>query len=161
MNLLVIAAQSYEDFYDMMYEIFAGKFAGIVLLGMVVISLVCQIRVKTTFSKYNKVRTVNGMTADMVARQILDMNGLYNIQIVRVSGNLTEHYDPRSCTVALSDSTYGNATVGAIGVAAHECGHAIQHNKNYAPIKLRQALYPVVSFCSNTWIWILLIGSML
>ena len=158
MTLLAIFAENSDEFYDLMYEIFAGRFAGIVLIGMVIISLICQIRVKTTFSKYNQVRTVNGITADMVARQILDMNGLYNIQIVRVSGSLTDHYDPRSNTVALSDTTYGNATVGAIGVAAHECGHAVQHAKGYGPIRLRQALYPVVNFCSKAWIWILLIG---
>lgn len=156
--MFLIAAEETVTFYDVVYEIFAGRFAGLVLLGMIILSFYCQIKVKTTFSKYNRVRTISGTTAGTVARQILDMNGLYNVQIMRVSGELTDHYDPRTNTVALSDSTYDNATVGAIGVAAHECGHAIQYANGYTPIKIRQALYPVVSFCSGAWIWILMIG---
>ncbi|MBO6302420.1 MAG: zinc metallopeptidase [Ruminiclostridium sp.] len=125
---------------------------------MIIFSLICQVRVKSTFSKYNRIRTVSGATADTVARQILDMNGLYNVQIMHVPGQLTDHFDPRSNIVALSDSTYGNATVGAIGVAAHECGHAIQYANNYTPIKLRQTIYPLVNFCSGAWFWVLTIG---
>ena len=145
--MFLMAAEQSASFYDIVYEIFAGRFAGLVLIGMVIFSLICQVRVKTTFGKYNMVRTISGVTADMVARQILDMNGLYNVQIMHVAGNLTDHYDPRTNVVALSDSTYGNATVGAIGVAAHECGHAIQY-----------ARYPAVSFCSSAWFWVLAIG---
>ena len=156
--MFIIAAEEASSFYNTMYDIFAGRFAGLVLIGMVIFSFICQINVKSTFSKYNNVRTISGTTADVVARQILDMNGLYNVQIMRVAGNLTDHYDPRSNVVALSDSTYGNATVGAIGVAAHECGHAIQYAKGYTPIKIRQAIYPVVNFCSNMWFWVLMIG---
>ena len=143
---------------DLIYDVIAGRWSGLVLIGMVIFSLFCQINVKSTFSKYNRVRTVNGATAAQVARQILDMNGLYNVQIMRVAGNLTDHYDPRSNVVALSDSVFGSPTVGAIGVAAHECGHAIQYAKGYTPIKIRQAIYPVVSFCSNAWFWVLAIG---
>lgn len=153
-----MAAEQQVSFYEMMYDIFAGKFAGFVLIGMFIFALICQIKVKSTFSKYNKVRTVSGATADTVARQILDMNGLYNVQIIRVAGNLTDHYDHRTNTIALSDSTFGQPTVGAIGVAAHECGHAIQYAKGYAPIRARQAIYPVVSFCSGAWLWVLMIG---
>lgn len=155
---MLTAAQQQNDFYDIVYEIFAGRFAGIVLIGMIVLSLICQIKVKTTFSKYNQVRTVSGATAAEVARQILDMNGLYNVQIMRVSGELTDHFDPRQNVVALSDSTFNNPTVGAIGVAAHECGHAIQYATGYTPIKLRQTIYPLVSICSGAWMWILMIG---
>ena len=156
--MFLMAAEQSASFYDIVYEIFAGRFAGLVLIGMVIFSLICQVRVKTTFGKYNMVRTISGVTADMVARQILDMNGLYNVQIMHVAGNLTDHYDPRTNVVALSDSTYGNATVGAIGVAAHECGHAIQYARGYTPIKIRQAIYPAVSFCSSAWFWVLAIG---
>lgn len=156
--LLAAAEQQQTNFYDVVYDIFAGRFAGLVLIGMIVFSLICQIKVKSTFSKYNQVRTVSGTTAAEVARQILDMNGLYNVQIMHVAGNLTDHFDPRTNVVALSDSTFDNPTVGAIGVAAHECGHAIQHATGYTPIKIRQALYPAVSFCSGAWVWVLMIG---
>jgi len=143
---------------DMLYDVFAGRWSGFLLWGMIIFSLICQIRVKSTFSKYNSVRTVSGATAAEVARQILDMNGLYNVQIMRVAGNLTDHYDPKTNVVALSDSTFNNPTVGAVGVAAHECGHAIQHAAGYTPIKIRTALYPAVSFCSSAWFWVLAIG---
>jgi len=143
---------------DLIYDVFAGRWSGFVLWGMVIFSLICQIRVKSTFSRYNMVRTVSGATAAEVARQILDMNGLYNVQIMRVAGNLTDHYDPRTNVVALSDSTFNNPTVGAVGVAAHECGHAIQHAVGYTPIKIRTALYPAVSFCSAAWFWVLAVG---
>ena len=156
----MIAAEEFS-MYDTLYEILAGRFSGLVLWGMIIFSLICQIKVKTTFSKYDRIRTVSGMTADMVARQILDMNGLYNVQIMRISGHLTDHFDPRSNVIALSDSTYGKSTVGAIGVAAHECGHAIQYANNFAPIKIRQTLYPLVSLCSGAWVWVLLIGLLL
>lgn len=149
------------QFWDTMYDLFAGRWAGLVLIGMLAFSFICQIKVKTTFSKYNQVRTVSGVTAAEVARQILDMNGLYHVQIMRVPGSLTDHFDPRQNIVALSDSTFNNPTVGAIGVAAHECGHAIQHATGYTPIKIRQAIYPAVNFCSGTWVWVLVIGSLL
>ncbi len=156
--MILMAAEQSERIMSLIYDVFAGRWSGLVLIGMVIFSLICQIRVKSTFAEYNRVRTVSGATADMVARQILDMNGLYNVQIMRVPGSLTDHYDPRSNIVALSDSTYGNATVGAIGVAAHECGHAIQYARGYTPIKIRQSLYPAVNFCSGAWFWVLAIG---
>lgn len=155
--MFIIAAEEFS-IYNTLYDVFAGRFSGLVLWGMIIFSLICQVRVKSTFSKYNRIRTVSGATADTVARQILDMNGLYNVQIMHVPGQLTDHFDPRSNIVALSDSTYGNATVGAIGVAAHECGHAIQYANNYTPIKLRQTIYPLVNFCSGAWFWVLTIG---
>lgn len=117
-----------------------------------------QMNVNGTFKKYNKVRTRQGIPAHMIARQILDSNGLYNIEIVRVQGNLTDHYDPKKQIIALSDSIYDSATVGAIGVTAHECGHAVQHAKGYIPIKIRNAVFPVVNFASRSWLWLFLIG---
>ena len=143
---------------DLLYELFAGRYEFIVLIGVVVFSLLCSVGVKTTFAKYNRVRTQSGETAAEIARKILDMNGLYNVQVVHIAGNLTDHYDPRTNTVALSDTVYSNATVGAVGVAAHECGHAVQHARGYIPIKIRQAVFPVVNICSMLWVYVLLAG---
>ncbi len=128
------------------------------VIPAVLIALWAQINVSSTFRKYNNVRNVKGVTADEVARRILDDNGLYNVQIKRVSGNLSDHYDPRSNVVRLSDSTYGNSSVGAIGVAAHEVGHAIQHATGYLPIKIRQAIIPVTQIGSSIAIPLAILG---
>lgn len=128
------------------------------VIPAVLIALWAQINVSSTFRKYNNVRNVKGVTADEVARRILDDNGLYNVQIERVSGNLSDHYDPRSNVVRLSDSTYGNSSVGAIGVAAHEVGHAIQHATGYLPIKIRQAIIPVTQIGSSIAIPLAILG---
>lgn len=128
------------------------------VLAAILFSAICSIRVKTTFAKYNRERTSSGLRACDAARQILDANGLYDVQITRVGGNLTDHYDPKNNLIALSDSVYDSTAVGAIGVAAHECGHAIQYARSYAPIKLRNSIYPFVSICSRTWIWLFIIG---
>ena len=128
------------------------------VIPAVLIALWAQVNVSSTFRKYNNVRNVKGVTADEVARRILDDNGLYNVQIERVSGNLSDHYDPRSNVVRLSDSTYGNSSVGAIGVAAHEVGHAIQHATGYLPIKIRQAISPVTQIGSSIAIPLAILG---
>lgn len=101
--------------------------------------------VNATFSKYKKVHNFKGLTGADVARRILDANGLSHVRLERVSGNLTDHFDPKANVVRLSDATYSDTSVGAIGVAAHECGHAIQYATNYAPIKLRNSIVPVVN----------------
>lgn len=128
------------------------------VLAAIVFSMICSVRVKTVFNKYNRVATSAGLRACDAARQILDANGLYDVQITRVRGSLTDHYDPRNNLIALSDSVYESTSVGAIGVAAHECGHAIQYARNYSPIKLRNSIYPVVSICSKAWLWLFIIG---
>ena len=128
------------------------------VIPAVLIALWAQVNVSSTFRKYNNVRNVKGVTADEAARHILDDNGLYNVQIERVSGNLSDHYDPRSNVVRLSDSTYGNSSVGAIGVAAHEVGHAIQHATGYLPIKIRQAIIPVTQIGSSIAIPLAILG---
>lgn len=128
------------------------------VLAAIIFAVICSIRVKTVFNKYNRVATSAGLRACDAARQILDANGLYDVQITRVPGNLTDHYDPRNNLIALSDSVYESTSVGAIGVAAHECGHAIQYARDYSPIKLRNSIYPVVSICSQTWLWLFMIG---
>lgn len=130
----------------------------ILLFAAIIYSMIASASVKSTFAKYNKMYASSKMPACDVARQILEMNGIYDIQIVRVAGNLTDHYDPRKKIIALSDTVYGSSAVGAIGVAAHECGHAIQYAKSYGPIKARNTLAPVVNICSQAWVWVFMIG---
>ncbi len=130
----------------------------ILLILALAFSVVTSFRVNSTFARYNKVLSSRGTTAAVVARQILDSNGLYNVEIVRTPGNLTDHYDPRSNTVALSQSVYGSTSVSAIGVAAHEVGHAIQYAKGYTPIKIRSAIIPVTQFGSRIWPLLFIFG---
>ena len=125
---------------------------------MLILPLIAQIMVSSTFNKYKDVRNSRGLTADQVARQILDSNGLYHIRVERIGGNLTDHYDPTANVIRLSDSVYGSTSVAAIGVAAHECGHACQHAEDYAPIRLRTAIVPVTNICSKLWYITFLLG---
>ena len=125
---------------------------------MLILPLWAQYNVKSTFNKYSTVRNARGLTGADVARKILDSNGLYNIRVEHISGQLTDHYDPRDGVVRLSDSTYGSQSVAAIGVAAHECGHACQHAEEYTPIKIRTAIVPVTNVCSMLWYWVFLVG---
>lgn len=128
------------------------------LLAMLILPLLANWGVKSTFKKYSKVNNSRGLTADQVARQILDSNGLYHIRIERVAGNLTDHYSPKEDVVRLSDSVYGKSSVAAIGVAAHECGHACQHAEQYSPIVIRSAIVPFVNICSRLWYLVFIIG---
>lgn len=148
-------------FFSALRYIAYYPFEGFIFAAALIFAAVCSIRVSTTFSKYNLVRTKNGVHSQEVARAILDNNGLYDVQIVRCAGKLTDHYDPRNKTLALSDTVYNNSSVGAIGVAAHECGHAIQHEKGYTPFRIRQAMAPAVSLCSRSWIFVMMIGCFL
>ncbi|MBQ8300674.1 MAG: zinc metallopeptidase [Clostridia bacterium] len=117
--------------------------------------------VKSTFNKYNQVHSGRGMTASMVARKILDANGLHNIRIERVAGDLTDHFSPKENVIRLSDSTYNSTSVAAIGVAAHECGHAVQHQVGYVPIKIRNSIVPIVNISNTLAMPIFLIGLIL
>lgn len=128
------------------------------LLIMLVLPILAEVNVTRTFKKYNMVRNSRGLTADQVARMILDSNGLYNTKIEFISGSLSDHYDPRANVVRLSNSTYGQISVAAIGVAAHECGHACQHAEGYLPIRMRSAVVPVTNICSRLWYLVFLIG---
>lgn len=119
----------------------------LVIIGAL-ICLAASARVKLTFRKYNRVRSMSGMTGAQAAERILRAAGIHDVRIEHVSGDLTDHYDPRSKVLRLSDSTYGSASVAAVGVAAHECGHAIQHQKSYAPLTIRGAIVPVANFGS-------------
>lgn len=130
---------------------------GLLILGLV-ISLLASWNVNATFRRYQTVGNGRGYTAAQVARQILDQNGLYQVSIERVSGNLTDHFDPKSNVVRLSDSVYQSTSVAAIGVAAHECGHAVQHAVGYVPIKVRNAFVPVAQIGSYAWYFIFIAG---
>ena len=117
--------------------------------------------VKGTFAKYDKVKSARGITGAMAARRILDANGLQHIRIEHVSGNLTDHYSPKEDVIRLSDATYNSDSVAAIGVAAHECGHAVQHQVGYAPIKIRNSIVPVVNIGSSLSMPLFFIGLLL
>lgn len=137
----------------MMYEFFLYPAFIIAIL----ISLYAQIKVSTTFNKYSRVNTFRGKTAAEAAQMILSSKGLYDVRIERVQGNLTDHYDPRSNVLRLSDSVYSSSSAAAVGVAAHEAGHAIQHAEGYLPIVVRSKLVPVTNFASRiSWVVILL-----
>ena len=129
----------------------------LVLIGAI-ICLIASAGVKSTYSKYSRYRSMSNMTGAQAAERILNSAGIYDVSIRHVSGNLTDHYDPRNKTLNLSDSVYGSTSVAAVGVAAHECGHAIQHQKNYAPLTIRGALVPVANFGSTISWPLILIG---
>ena len=129
----------------------------LLLIFAILASIAIQIQVSNIFSKYSRVKTANARTGAQVARRILDAHGLFDVRIDRVPGNLTDHYDPRSRVLCLSENVYDKSSPSAAGVAAHEVGHAIQHAENYAPITMRTKLVPLVTFASKfSWIAILL-----
>ena len=128
----------------------------LILIG-VLLSMLASSRVKSTYAKYNRVRNHAGVTGQMAAQQILRQAGIYDVQVQHVSGQLTDHYDPRNKVLRLSDATYGSTSVAALGVAAHECGHAIQHATTYLPLSIRGALVPVANFGAQiSWPMILI-----
>lgn len=120
----------------------------LVLIGAV-ICLVASARVKSTYNKYASYRSMSGMTGAQAAERILHSAGIYDVSVQHVSGNLTDHYNPSNKTLNLSDSVYGSTSVAAVGVAAHECGHAIQHQQGYVPLTLRSAIVPVANIGST------------
>lgn len=129
----------------------------LVIIG-VIISLLASAKVKSTFAKYSNVRSMSGLTGAQAAERILRNAGIFDVSVQRISGHLTDHYDPKNKVLRLSDSVFGNTSVSAIGVAAHECGHAIQHNKEYAPLKIRTALVPVANIGATLSWPLILIG---
>lgn len=129
----------------------------LVIIGAV-ICMAASSRVRTTFNKYAQVRNHSGMTGREAAERILQMSGLRDVRVQHVSGNLTDHYDPRTKIVNLSDATYNASSVAAVGVAAHECGHAIQHSKGYVPLTFRSALVPIANFGSMAAWPLIIIG---
>lgn len=132
----------------------------LVLVG-VILSLAASANVNGRFRKYSRILTKRGIRAEQAADMILRNAGIFDVTIQPVSGSLTDHYDPRSKTLRLSESVYGSSSVSAIGVAAHECGHAIQHAQGYVPLKLRGSLVPIVNFASRISMPLILIGLVL
>lgn len=137
----------YGYYYDPMY---------ILIIISCVIALIAQVKVKSTYDRYAKVASSKGMTGAMVAEQLLRSQGIYDVSIQRISGSLTDNYNPRHKTLNLSDSVYNSTSVAAIGVAAHETGHAIQHAQGYGPLSFRTALFPFANIGSQlSWIFII------
>jgi Zn-dependent membrane protease YugP len=128
-------------FFDPLYFVF--------MLPAIALVMFAQYRVKSTFSKYSQVPNQRRMTGAQVAAEILRANGLYDVPVEHVPGQLTDHYDPRTRTLRLSDSVYANTSVAALGVAAHETGHALPHQHSYVPLKIRSAIVPAASFGSS------------
>lgn len=138
-----------------MYGLFDPTYI-LIIIG-VIITLAASAKMNSAFRRYSKVRSHSGLTGAQAAAKILNYAGIYDVVVERVSGNLTDHYDPRSKVLRLSDATYNATSVAAIGVAAHECGHAMQDKEAYAPLKLRGSLVPVANIGSNlSWIFIIL-----
>ncbi len=149
-----------------MNQLFMNMYYGLdwtyllVLVGFV-FALIAQFGVKSTFNRYNDVRSARNITGAQAARMILDANGLQNVQIVHISGELSDNFNPQTNIVSLSDSTYSSTSIAAIGVAAHECGHAVQHQTGYAPIKVRNGIVPFVNVCNRLSLPLFIVGLIL
>jgi len=130
----------------------------IFILPALILSIYAQFKVKSTFSKYSSVRSMKGITGRDAAYNLLRNNGINNVSIEAIRGSLTDHYDPSSHVLRLSETVYGNDSIAAIGVAAHEVGHAIQHQQGYKPMEIRQKIVPITNFASTASFPILLIG---
>ena len=130
----------------------------IIFIGFALISYLIQANLKNKFERYSKIPVDRGMTGRDVALKMLHDNGIYDVDVISTQGSLTDHYNPTNKTVNLSEDVYNTCSVAAAAVAAHECGHAVQHARAYAPLKLRSGLVPIVSFASSWMQWVLLIG---
>lgn len=130
----------------------------IVLLPALIFALWAQAKVQSSFNKYNKIMTRSGMTGHDAARLILNANGLHHVKIEQIAGNLTDHFDPKANVIRLSSSVYSSSGVAAVGVAAHEAGHAVQYGEDYRPMKIRSAIIPVTRIGSMLALPIFLIG---
>ena len=128
------------------------------MILVMVLSFIIQQMLQSRFRKYSQVPTINGMSGAEVAKKMLNDNGIYDVKVVATRGMLTDHFNPQTKTIALSEGVFDSRSVAAAAVAAHECGHAVQHAMGYAPLKMRSALVPVVSFASNIVQWVLLAG---
>ena len=142
----------------MLFGLFMFDWTILLVVPGLIISLWAQIKVSSTFNKYSQIKTARGLSGYAAARQILDANGLSHVKIEQIRGNLTDHYDPRANVIRLSESVYHATSPAAIGVAAHEAGHAIQYAKNYAPIRTRAKLVTVTNIGSALSMPLFLIG---
>ena len=132
-----------------------------IMLPVFLFAVYTQSSIRNTYSQYSRIPNSRAMTGSDAARYILDKNGLYHVQVTMVRGELSDHYDPRTNTVALSQQVHSSASIAAVGIAAHECGHAIQHEVNYAPLQLRSAIIPATNFASSMAVPLFLIGYLL
>lgn len=130
----------------------------VIMIAIMVLSMIVQFMLQNRFKKYSEVSLPSGMSGAEVAQKMLRDHGIYDVQVVATRGMLTDHFNPQTKTVALSEGVYASRSVAAAAVAAHECGHAIQHAMGYAPLKMRSALVPAVNFASNIVQWVLLAG---
>ena len=130
----------------------------VIMIAVMVLSFIVQQMLQSRFNKYSQVGLPSGMTGAEVAQKMLHDHGIYNVKVVPTNGMLTDHFNPQTMTVALSEGVYASRSVAAAAVAAHECGHAVQHALGYAPLRMRSALVPVVNFASNIVQWVLLAG---
>ena len=138
----------YPYYYDPTY---------LILIPAIILTMYAQFKVSSTTNKYFRVRTQRGYTGEQTAREILNANGIYDVRIEMTRGTLSDHYDPRNKVLRLSQDVYRGTSITSVAVAAHECGHAIQHAHGYAPLNIRSSLVPVVNFASNmSWIFIML-----
>ena len=133
----------------------------VIFIGVAILSYLVQANLKNKFERYSQIPLSNGMTGRDVAEKMLRDNGIYNVRVISTPGMLTDHYNPANKTVNLSEDVYGTCSVAAAAVAAHECGHAVQHARAYAPLQMRSALVPVVQFSSSIVQWVLLGGILL
>lgn len=141
-----------------MFFYYFDRYYWILIVPAMLFAMWAQSRVNSTYNKYSRVMSARGMSAAQICRQILDENGLFHIRVEHIAGKLTDHYDPRANVIRLSDSVYNSSSVAAIGVAAHEAGHAVQYSVGYVPIKIRNAVIPISQLGSSLSMPILLIG---
>ena len=130
----------------------------LLVVPALIIAMVAQIKVQSTYKKYAQVASRSGITASEMTRRMLDTSGLTHVDVVHIGGNLTDHFNPKKQTISLSDPVYGSSSVAALGVAAHEAGHALQHAEGYFPLVLRSAIVPITQFGSAITPWLIILG---
>lgn len=158
---VILSAYDAFGYYGNGYGYFGFDWTYILVLIGGVITLIASTNVKSTFKKYSRYRASSGCTGEEIAKKMLYNAGIYDVSVEHIRGDLTDHYDPKAKVLRLSDSVYGSNSVAAISVAAHECGHAIQHNEGYEPLKIRSAFVPYANFGSKYGMWIIIAGCLL
>ena len=155
--IVLLQAGYYTESHAARYDAATmGMFFLIIAIG--VIGFLVQARLQSVFKKYSRVQFPGGLTGAEVAEKMLRDNNIHNVKVTHVGGQLTDHFNPQTMTVNLSDSVYSSTSVAAGAVAAHECGHAVQHARGYAPLVLRSQLVPVVQFASSAATWVIILG---
>lgn len=142
----------------MYYPYYFDPYYFLLVVPALLLGLWAQSRVKSAYNQYGRIYSSRGLTGQQVARRILDENGLRDVRVERVSGSLTDHFDPRVGVVRLSDGVYSSASIAAVGIAAHECGHAVQHAQGYFPLRLRNAVIPITNIGTKAAVPLILAG---